>query len=304
MNKPLVSIIVPVYNCEKYVGRCLDSIVNQTYNDIEVIVVNDGSTDNTQRICEEYDEKYDVIHLYNQENHGVSYSRNFAIKMSKGEYIQFTDSDDYMNEYMIEKMVDSAVDNDSDIVFCEYAYEYEENKKKKIITMKDYSERNVKDLISDEDSKYGGFPWNKLIKKSCISRLYNEKLKYYENLLFFLENAEHLKKYSVIHEPLYMYYINSSSALHSKDYSIKRVTALDALDIVINLVNDKYKDFYKYHYISQSLWNIANIKKNKLEFDYSEYEFKACKYKKELLKKNNLNLKTRIKLFIKIIRGR
>lgn len=304
MNKPLISIIIPVYNCEKYIGRCLDSIVKQTYDNMEVIVINDGSTDSTQKICEEYDAKYEFLHLYNQENHGVSYSRNFAIKIAKGEYVQFTDSDDYLNKCMIEKMVNSAIDNDSDIVFCEYEYEYEEKQNKKVITLKDYHEKSLKDLISDESSKYGGFPWNKLIKKSCINKLYNEDLKYYENLLFFLENIENIKKYSVVHEPLYTYYINCSSALHCKEYSTKRVTALDALDIVITIVSDKYKDFYKYHYISQTLWNIKNIKKNKIEFDYSKYEVKASKYKKELLKKNNLNLKMKIKLIIKIIRGK
>ena len=115
-NNPLVTVIVPVYNCEKYIARCIESVINQTYSNIELIIVNDGSTDHTNEICENYNKKYQNIKLINQKNQGVSIARNNALNISLGQYIQFTDSDDYMEKDMIELMVKSAVTNNSDIV--------------------------------------------------------------------------------------------------------------------------------------------------------------------------------------------
>ena len=298
-NNPLVTVIVPVYNCEKYIARCIESVINQTYSNIELIIVNDGSTDHTNEICENYNKKYQNIKLINQKNQGVSIARNNALNISLGQYIQFTDSDDYMEKDMIELMVKSAITNNSDIVICEYSYEYEKGFRKKVNVLKDYFNLSFKDLISDEKTKYGGFPWNKLIKRECITNLYNTNLNYYENLVFFLDNAKNINTYSVVHIPLYNYFINSNSALHNKKYNIKRITALDALSLVIDIVDEDYKDLYKYYYISQLAFNKKEIKKNKLNFDLSQYINQSLILKKELLKRNNLNFKTKIKLLIK-----
>jgi glycosyltransferase involved in cell wall biosynthesis len=298
--KRKVSIIIPVYNCENYISRCLDSILKQTYKNIEVIVVNDGSTDNTQKILDEYAKKHKEIKVYKQKNSGVSVARNNGIKKSTGYYMQFTDSDDYLEENMIESMVMSAEEQDSDIVICEYNHVYESTKKIEYISLKDYENTTFADLISDENTQYGGFPWNKLIKKECIEKYYNEEIGYYENLLFFLDNSSNFKKYSVVHKPLYNYFINSNSALHSKKYNIKRITSLVALEKVISIVDEKYKDFYKYHYISQYKWNVKEIAKNNIKYDYSKFTTIYKEYRKKLLKKNNLNLKMKIKFYIKL----
>ena len=298
-KNPLVTVIVPVYNCEKYIARCIESVINQTYSNIELIIVNDGSTDYTKEICEHYNKKYQNIKLINQKNQGVSIARNNAINISLGQYIQFTDSDDYMEKDMIEQMVKSAITNKSDIVICEYSYEFENGSSKKVNSLKDYFNLSFKDLISDENTKYGGFPWNKLIKRQCITNLYNTNLNYYENLIFFLDNAKNINSYSVVHRPLYNYFINSNSALHNKKYSIKRMTALDALSLVIDMVDEKYKDLYKYYFISQLAFNKKEIKRNKINYDLKPYVNKSLILKKELFKRNNLNFKTKIKFLIK-----
>ena len=298
--KKKVSIIIPVYNCDSYISRCLDSILNQTYKDIEVIIVNDGSTDNTQKILDKYAKKYKQIKVYKQKNSGVSIARNNGIKKATGYYLQFTDSDDYLEKDMIKSMVMSAEENDSDIVICEYNHVYETTKKIEYISIKDYEKYSFADLISNENTRYGGFPWNKLVKRECIKKYYDEEIGYYENLLFFLDNAKNLKKYSVVHKPLYNYFINSNSALHNKKYNIKRITSLIALEKVINNVDEKYKDFYKYHYISQYKWNVKQIKQNNINYDYSKFTILYKKYKKKLLNKNNLDFKTKIKLYIKL----
>ena len=122
---PKVSVIVPVYNVEKYIDKCLESLVNQTLKDIEIIIVNDGSTDNSIKIVEEYKEKYKnkIIYL-EKENGGLSDARNYGIQYAKGEYIAFLDSDDYVDRKMYEKLYNKAIENNSDIVECDFYWKY------------------------------------------------------------------------------------------------------------------------------------------------------------------------------------
>ena len=119
-----VSVIVPVYNVDKYLEECLDSIVNQTLNDIEIICVNDGSTDGSLKILEDYASKDDRIKIITQENGGLSVARNTGIDVAKGEYLSFVDSDDFIGLEMFDKMYDQAHSQDLDILFCKtYLYD-------------------------------------------------------------------------------------------------------------------------------------------------------------------------------------
>ncbi len=115
-----VSVIVPIYNVEKYLRKSLDSLANQTINDYEVILVNDGSTDNSQSIIDEYVEKYSVFKGFKKENGGMSSARNFGLKYAKGEYIAFVDSDDFVELNFLEKLYDKAKKDKSDVVICDY----------------------------------------------------------------------------------------------------------------------------------------------------------------------------------------
>ena len=113
-----VSIIVPVYNVEKYIKKCLDSLVHQTLSDIEIIVVNDGSPDNSELIINQYLKKYSNIKYFKKENGGQGSARNFGLSKAIGKYIMFVDSDDYVDITMAEKMYNSAIANNSDMVIC------------------------------------------------------------------------------------------------------------------------------------------------------------------------------------------
>jgi glycosyltransferase involved in cell wall biosynthesis len=125
MKKIKVSLIVPVYNVEKYISKCLDSLVNQTLNDIEIIVVNDGTKDNSQKIIDEYVKKYpNKIKSYIKKNGGLSDARNYGIKKATGEYIGFVDSDDYVDLKLYEDMYKKAIDSGADIVGCQVKYVY------------------------------------------------------------------------------------------------------------------------------------------------------------------------------------
>ena len=121
MSDIKVSIIVPVYNVEAYLERCLDSLVNQTLQDIEIIVVNDGTKDNSQAIIDEYVKNYPgKVYGYIKENGGLSDARNYGIPYAKGEYVAFVDSDDYVDVTMYEKLYNKAVEQGSEMVVCGY----------------------------------------------------------------------------------------------------------------------------------------------------------------------------------------
>ena len=114
----MVSIIVPIYNVEQYISRCIESILAQTYRDFELILVDDGSPDNCGKICDEYAKQDSRVHVIHQENKGVSAARNAGISLAKGEYIMLVDSDDFITENMLEKMHDCIAESGSDIVIC------------------------------------------------------------------------------------------------------------------------------------------------------------------------------------------
>lgn len=116
-----VSVIVPVYNVEKYLERCLNSLVNQTLQDIQIIVVNDGSPDNSQEIIDRFEKEYpDKLKGYIKENGGLSDARNYGMQFVEGEYVAFVDSDDYVDETMYEKLYNKAIEEDSELVVCGY----------------------------------------------------------------------------------------------------------------------------------------------------------------------------------------
>ena len=132
-----VSIIVPVYNVEQYLEKCLNSLVNQTIKDFEIIIVNDGTKDSSQKIIDKYAKNYSFIKSYIKENGGLSSARNYGIKKATGEYLAFVDSDDYVTEDMYEKMYQKAKEKDFDMVVCDLNYIYPDKKIKATSNIKE-----------------------------------------------------------------------------------------------------------------------------------------------------------------------
>lgn len=128
-----ISVIVPVYNTEQYLETCLNSIINQTYKDIEIIVVNDGTKDNSQDIINRFSNKYpQLIKSYIKENGGLSDTRNYGIEKSTGQYITFIDSDDYISHDMLEKLYESIITNSADVSACECFFQYSDDNKVRV----------------------------------------------------------------------------------------------------------------------------------------------------------------------------
>lgn len=199
-----VSVIVPVYNVEKYLDKCLSSLVNQTLKDIEIIVVNDGTKDNSQKIIDKYKKRYPkIIKSYIKENGGLSDARNYGLKYASGEYISFVDSDDYIDSNMLEEMYEKAVDGNFDIVMCDLNYIYETETK--------YCSCNIKsDLLSKQEIKKNMiniYPtaWNKIYKKELIKDFLFKKGVWYEDVEFMYRILPSTNSIGVINKPFYQY---------------------------------------------------------------------------------------------------
>lgn len=182
MEKTLVSIIVPIYNGEKYINRCLDSIVSQTLKNIEIIIINDGSTDNTENILKEYIKSDSRIKYIKTSNKGVSNARNIGLKNSSGEYIGFVDIDDYIVSNMYEKLYEKSKKNNADIVFCAHTSIHESCNlyespcdKELIISTKDDKIKNIYIPFINSQLIYLGM---------CPTKLYRKKFIYENEIVF------------------------------------------------------------------------------------------------------------------------
>ena len=168
MEKKLISVIVPVYNVEAYLERCVDSILKQTYKELEIILVDDGSPDNCGKICDKLAERDDRIRIIHKKNGGLSSARNAGIEIANGEYIGFVDSDDYLNPHMIEKMVNEAIRTNSDIVTCGYCIEY----KGLSIPVSPMRKKTMDSLSAlralSQNKGINNYPWGKLYAASCF----------------------------------------------------------------------------------------------------------------------------------------
>ncbi|WP_051560558.1 glycosyltransferase family 2 protein [Clostridium beijerinckii] len=203
-----LSIIIPIYNVEKYLRNCLDSVINQTLDSIEIIMVNDGSTDNSGRICEEYNRKYANIRLISQRNKGLGAARNEGIRHARGRYIGFVDSDDYILKDMYKEMLSVAMGDDLDLIICAVKMYYEESKKQRIIE-NIINEENIiarKELIKHILSrKIQCFAWNKIYKRELFDGIKYEEGVYYEDMFTMYNIALRCKKAKVITKPFYIY---------------------------------------------------------------------------------------------------
>lgn len=240
-----VSIIVPVYNVEKYLRKCLDSLINQTLKDIEIICVNDGSKDNSPKILEEYAKKDNRIIVINQENAGLSVARNSGIDIAKGEYIGFVDSDDWVDLDFFEKLYYSATSNDTDIAVGGII-RVTGIKKKKFLNFEKETitdNTNLKFELCDVPEK--SYVWNKIYKTAKLKEigLEFEKGIFYEDCIFTPQALFYLGKIVTVPN-IYYYYLRRGNS------TVKQRSEKANADSVY--AHKKANDFIKEHNIDIS----------------------------------------------------
>lgn len=245
-----ISIIIPIYNAEKYLKECLDSVITQDYQNIEAILVNDGSTDNSRSICEEYEKKDKRIKFLEQKNQGVSAARNFALKKATGDIIVFLDADDYFEQNAIKNIVESIGEND----FLCFGYkEVYTNRTKRILKAENINDKKtIKDSIMENDG-IGGYLWNKAFKSKIIKDnniLFRNDIHFCEDLVFVMEYFKYVKNALYIRKPLYNYRMRKSGATYNF-FNKKSLSILIAYEKLIKekFLSDKYEKIYMYWYI-------------------------------------------------------
>ena len=257
-----VSVIIPVYNVEKYLRECLDSVINQTLSDIEIICVNDGSTDNSLAILEEYAQKDTRIKIISKRNEGAGKARQAAIKKASGEYLAFLDGDDYYKSDFVEKMYASAKKNNSDITICNISkYNIKTNvytdisksvSMQNIPTFEPFCAGDMPDYIF---TSFQNWNWNKIYKRSFIEaeNIHFQALHRTNDLYFTCCALVMAKRISTVKEPLVVYRIgmtdNSQSTNHLYPFDFYK--AFKALRLFLK--KKHVYNFYKQSYVNWAL---------------------------------------------------
>ncbi|VYT80160.1 glycosyltransferase [Clostridium tertium] len=301
----MITIILPIYNVEKYLEKSLKSILDQSYKDYELIVVDDGSTDKSLKILNKYKSKFQKIRIFTQDNIGVSEARNLALSHAKGDYILFVDSDDFLKEDMVEKMACKAKESQSDIVISNYYLYYEENKFHKAISdmpnIITYQSGQVVDMMLRY--KFQGQLWNKLFKHSLLKEndFSFEKGRYIQDIFPVFKVINKAKKITYIDDELYFYRQREGSTVNKRN---KKLTEdfYHAMTSIINYIEENEIDvnkkslkifksnvfsYFIYHYTNEDLKNnYRKFKKSQyknLNMNFSEFLFlKGLSYKDKL----------------------
>lgn len=298
-----ISVIVPIYKVEDYLHRCVDSIINQTYTNLEIILVDDGSPDDCPMICDEYAEKDNRIRVVHKKNGGLSDARNAGIDIATGEYIMFIDSDDFVDIEMMESMMKNMIDNNVDMVVCNIKYVYEDrevvkyNQADRILDRYEAMEEYLKDGVVQ------AVAWNKLYKKSLINDMRYKVGKTNEDEFFTYKVVDKTDKIYYNSRSFYNY-IQRDSSIMGK-YSIKRLDGVEASYERLNFIKERYPDLYEKEkktfinlciYSYQMILKEPNLDKNKQGRKILNNYTKKIKFNKTELK--NYSYKDKLKIYL------
>lgn len=248
-----VSVIVPAYNEENHIKACLDSIIENDLKDIEIIVINDGSTDSTSQILEEYKTKYDIIKVIQKENEGQGSARNIGIDLAKGEFITFVDADDEIHNNMFSKMYEKLQNERADICVCDY---FEITNTYKVV--KKAIPQKTEDIKKDYIVSVAG-PCNKLIKTEILKKnnLYFPKTGIYEDIAIVPLIGTYANNITYLEEPMYYYYIRQGSTMRQTQFNEKLLSIYNVLEILENgfkQTKAQYEEELEFIYIKHLLY--------------------------------------------------
>ena len=246
---PKVSVIVPIYNVEKYLEKCINSLLSQTLEDIQIILVNDGSKDNSGNIAREYEKnnKNRIIYV-EKENGGLSDARNYGLKYATGDFIAFLDSDDYIEKNAYEEMYNKAIEENADYVECDFIWEFPN----KIRVDKQYPYKNKKEMLSFVRV----VAWNKLIKRQLITdnNLEFPKGLRYEDVEFTYKLIPFINKFAYVDKP-FIHYVQREGSIAN----VQNERTAEIFTVLDNVI-----EFYKKN-------NIYEEYRNELEYNYARY---------------------------------
>ena len=227
-SNDLISVIIPVYNVKDYVKESIESVINQTYKNLEIIIIDDGSNDDSEKICDEYAKKDKRIKLIHQKNQGLSAARNKGLDIANGKYISFLDSDDMYYPEMLEKTYNAMINNDVDCVICDYVKGKNKEKTKRLKGRLNIKEDkiidNKKALNYLIHKKINTSVWNKLYKKELFDNVRFPKGHVHEDIILTMKILKNSNKTYLLNKKLVFYRMNSSSITHT--YSKKNIVDL------------------------------------------------------------------------------
>ena len=306
MNTPLISIIVPVYNVEKYLKRCVDSLLQQTYKNIEIILVDDGSPDNCGIICDDYANKHDNIKILHQKNQGLSAARNNGVKISRGEYISFVDSDDYVITEYIEILYSALIQYGADISAAGIFYVTNEKVSPSEPPEKVYSDLLTKEKMIFKMYHYEGTNdacWGKLYKRSIIEDNPFPVGKMYEDLITVGKIVSECDKIAYSSKCIYYYVKCENSILNSKLTQKHIDDGIDAAKQLVVLIQEKMPSevstaIYKF---CSKIYNYMPRMLGDSDFErqtYKRLQMEIAPYIMPLLKDRTVSLGFKLKCFL------
>lgn len=296
----LISIVVPIYNSEKFLEKSLNSLKDQSYKELEIILINDGSTDKSMEICKKYCDEDSRFKFFNKENGGVSSARNLGLKNATGDYVGFVDPDDWVEVDMFQSLAKLVKEENAELAICGYIKESSDGtliEKNETIDKKVFNMGEALNYII-ENNGYRGFLCNKIFSMDLMKEKYfDEKIIYNEDLIFCCDYLKNCRTIAYNSRGLYHYIIHGGN-ISSKGYDKKKVFSLKAITEMIDEISKanisnlyKFKEFYMHTNISflmsgknaKGLDKITyeELKNNLYTYDLNDYKNKsirtACK---------------------------
>lgn len=281
-NKNQVSVIVPIYNVQNYLDRCIESIVTQTFKNLEIILVNDGSTDNSWKICKKWSYKDKRIKIYNKSNCGLSSARNFGIEHAHGKYIGFVDSDDYVEPTMFDELYKQIVNYNAGIACGGYfLIDSTSKKKKEVNTLKSPHFFNSHDAIKKllTDSCIGQSAWGKLYRKELFNQVKFPVGEINEDLPIMPKLFDEAKRIVHIGKPIYNY-VKRNNSITTSRYSMQHKVVYNHLVSIYSYLLENHPDLIssyhvlEYEYLLYELSAIDSVKENKDKFFNLKIKYK------------------------------
>jgi len=271
--KEQISIVVPVYNVEQYLEKCVNSIINQTYKNLEIILIDDGATDSSGKLCDELAKIDNRIKVYHKENGGLSDARNYGVERATGDYIGFVDSDDYIDSEMYEKLYEAIKKEDVDVAECNFRFiysnritNYTDDKYYLVLNKDEYTKEYV------TMNRIFGAAWTKLIKSSLAKEIKFPKGKLFEDGFYSLELMKKARNFVIFDSPYYNYVMRENSITTNK-FSEK------SLDIFI--VCDKVEDYFIKNNNLDIQKDVYLLLFRNILFQYKLYITRNHKYRKK-----------------------